>query len=91
MKVLVFDNSGSGRSTFAKQSASEHGLAHLDLDAIGWEPGRISVQRPAVAIEASLATFVSNYSSWVIEGCYGELVQAASVHFTELIFINPGA
>ena len=90
MKVLVFGNSGSGKSTFAKQLASEHGLAHLDLDSIVWEPGKIAVQRPAHAIEASLAAFVSEHPSWVVEGCYGELVLAASAHCTELVFLNPG-
>lgn len=90
MKVVVFGNSGSGKSTFAKQLALEHGLAHLDLDSIVWEPGKIAVQRPTAAIAASLATFVAEQSNWVIEGCYGDLVQAASVHCTELIFLNPG-
>jgi adenylate kinase family enzyme len=90
MKVVVFGNSGSGKSTLARQLATEHGLAHLDLDSIVWEPGKIAVQRPVDAIEASLAAFVSGHASWVIEGCYGELVQAASVHCTELVFLNPG-
>lgn len=90
MKVLVFGNSGSGKSTFAKQLVSAHGLAHLDLDSIVWEPGKIAVQRSADAIEGSLVAFLSEHDSWVIEGCYGELVQAASVHCTELVFLNPG-
>ncbi|GAB2668760.1 P-loop NTPase family protein [Arenimonas aestuarii] len=90
MKVLVFGNSGSGKSTFAAELAQEHGLAHLDLDAIVWEPGKIAVQRPADAVAASLSQFLSQHGSWVIEGCYGELVAAASSHCTELVFLNPG-
>lgn len=90
MKVLVFGNSGSGKSTLAKRLAEEHGLAHLDLDLIVWEPGKVAVQRTDDAIAASLTAFLSAHSRWVIEGCYGELVQAASRHCSELVFLNPG-
>jgi len=90
LKVLVFGNSGSGKSTLAKQLVEGHGLAHLDLDSIVWEPGKIAVQRSADAIAASLSAFLSKHPCWVIEGCYGELVQAASHHCTELVFLNPG-
>ncbi len=90
MRFLVFGNSGAGKSTLAKELAAQHGLALLDLDSIVWEPGKVAVQRPPDAIAASLAAFLSQHSCWVIEGCYGELVQAASHHCTELVFLNPG-
>ncbi|MFH1600103.1 MAG: shikimate kinase [Pseudomonadota bacterium] len=90
MRVLVFGNSGSGKSTLAARLAAQRALAHLDLDAIVWEPGKIAVQRPAQAIAASLADFISSHERWVIEGCYGELVEAAASHCTELVFLNPG-
>lgn len=90
MRVLVFGNSGSGKSTLAKQLAGANDLAHLDLDSIVWEPHTIAVQRSTGAIAESLAAFLSKHSRWVIEGCYGELVRAASHHCTELVFLNPG-
>lgn len=90
MKVLIFGNSGSGKSTMASCLAGEHGLAHLDLDSIVWEPGKVAVLRPEGAIAASLASFLDEHARWVIEGCYGELVEAASSHCTELVFLNPG-
>ena len=90
MRVLVFGNSGSGKSTLAANLAGQHGLAHLDLDCIVWEPGQVAVQRSTDAIAASLASFISRHHDWVIEGCYGELVAAASSHCTELVFLNPG-
>lgn len=90
MKALVFGNSGSGKSTFARALADEHGLAHLDLDAIVWEPGKIAVQRDPRAILASLMAFIESEPRWVIEGCYGELVRAAAAHCSELVFLNPG-
>jgi len=90
MKVLVFGNSGSGKSTFARQLSREQSLPHLDLDTIVWEPGEVAVQRPPEAIAASLAEFLAENQRWVIEGCYGELVEATSAHCTELVFLNPG-
>ena len=89
MRILVFGNSGSGKSTLATRLAAQIALAHLDLDAIVWEPGKIAVQRPAQAIAASLSDFISSHERWVIEGCYGELVEAAANHCTELVFLNP--
>ncbi len=90
MKVLVFGNSGSGKSTYAKALAQEYDLAHLDLDAIVWEPEKIAVQRDADAIADSLTAFLTSHDRWVIEGCYGELVNTASSYCTELVFLNPG-
>jgi adenylate kinase family enzyme len=90
MRVLVFGNSGSGKSTLAKRLSEEHRLAHLDLDSIVWEPGQIAVQRQPESIAASLSAFLAERESWVIEGCYGELVEAASTHCTEIVFLNPG-
>jgi adenylate kinase family enzyme len=90
MRVLVFGNSGSGKSTYARTLAVQEGLAHLDLDSIVWEPGKIAVQRSPESAATSLKSFIDSHAAWVIEGCYGELVQAASDHCTLLVFLNPG-
>jgi adenylate kinase family enzyme len=90
MKVLVYGNSGAGKSTYAQALAARHGLSHLDLDSIVWEPGKIAVQRDPQSIAGSLMGFVACQSDWVIEGCYGELVESASAHCTRLVFLNPG-
>jgi adenylate kinase family enzyme len=90
MKLLVFGNSGSGKSTYARMLAEAHGLIHLDLDSIVWEPGQIAVQRSSDAIRASLEAFISRHARWVIEGCYGELIEAAAAHCDQLVFLNPG-
>ena len=90
MKVLLFGNSGSGKSTLAHRMAAEHGLAHLDLDGIVWEPRKVAVQRPMAAVRADLQAFMTGQERWVIEGCYGELVRAALPFCTELWFLDPG-
>ena len=90
MRILIFGNSGSGKSTRAKALASEHGIPHLDLDTIVWEPGQVAVQRPLDAILTSLEEYLAANDTWVIEGCYGELVAAAAARCTQLEFLNPG-
>ncbi len=90
MKILLYGNSGSGKSTSAAALAQAHELDHLDLDSIVWEPGKVAVQRPAQAIAESLSAFIADHPRWVVEGCYGELVQSASAHCTVLVFLNPG-
>lgn len=90
MRVLVFGNSGSGKSTLAARLARTNTLAHLDLDAIVWEPGQVAVARAPEAVLASLQAFLDSHDRWVIEGCYGELVEAAAGRCTELVFLNPG-
>lgn len=90
MKLLVFGNSGSGKSTFARAAAARHGLAHLDLDSIVWEPGKVAVERPRGEVLRSLGEFLDANERWVIEGCYGELVEVAAARCTELYFLDPG-
>ena len=67
MKVLVYGNSGSGKSTYARALVAQHGLAHLDLDSIVWEPGKIAVPREPQAVLASLVAFISTHQKWVID------------------------
>jgi hypothetical protein len=55
-----------------------------------WEPNQIAELRPASAIRASLEAFITANPTWVIEGCYGDLVEAAASRATELVFLNPG-
>lgn len=90
MRVLVFGNSGSGKSTYATALETRERIPHLDLDTIVWVPNQIAVMRPAEAIRASLEAFIAANADWVIEGCYGELVEAAASRASELVFLNPG-
>jgi adenylate kinase family enzyme len=87
-RILIYGNSGSGKTTMARAVAAEHGLEHLDLDLIAWDaPGE---RRSPEASVAMLEEFFASHPEWVIEGCYGGLVEAALPHCTELRFLNPG-
>ena len=54
MRLLIIGNSGSGKSWRARTLAAQHGLPHLDLDTIVWEPGQIAVPRAPEQVRADL-------------------------------------
>lgn len=86
----MMGNSGSGKSSKAREMAERHELAHLDLDTIYFEPGKIAVARPMAQVLADLHAFIGRHAAWVVEGCYGDVIEAALPHCGELIFMNPG-
>ena len=89
MRVLIFGNSGAGKSFHAQRLARRHALAHLDLDTLVWEPGAPAVPRPAGAARRDLDAFIARHAAWAIEGCYGELIEAAAPYSTELLWLDP--
>jgi len=89
-RIVVFGNSGSGKSTLARQFSSKHGLAHLDLDTLAWQDTSPPARRPIEDSFAEITQFVSTHQSWVIEGCYSDLLSLATKTASEVIFLNPG-
>ncbi len=90
MKVVLLGNAGSGKSTMAKRliAESESAIALLSLDQIAWNP---DVQRKPLTDSMALMTaFIRQHDQWIIEGCYGDLVEVALPHCDELRFLNPG-
>lgn len=85
---LIFGNSGAGKSTLAKAIAREAGLAHLDLDTLAWEPV-MPPQRKSLAESARLIKdFTTANESWVIEGCYADLLELLAEVADKIIFMN---
>lgn len=87
-KIIIFGNSASGKSTMAKKLAQKHQLAHLDLDTLAWlptnPPQRASLTDSIKKVEA----FTNNNQSWVIEGCYADLLTHVSSMANEAIFMD---
>lgn len=87
-RILIFGNSGAGKSTLAKAIAREAGLAHLDLDTLAWEP-EMPPRRKSLADSGKLITdFTSDNDSWVIEGCYTDLLELLADTADKIIFMN---
>jgi hypothetical protein len=83
-RVIIYGNAGSGKTTMARTL----GLPHLGLDHIAW--AETAVRKPLAESLAALEAFLAAHAEWVIDGCYGDLVEAALPYCTELRFLNPG-
>lgn len=88
MRIIIFGNSGSGKSTMARQLVGENNAALLSLDAIAWQ--RETIRKPLDESIRELLTFIHAHPQWVIEGCYADLIAPALPFCTELRFLNPG-
>lgn len=86
--VLIFGNSGSGKSTFAKKLTQTDNLAHLDLDTLAWQDTVPPKRKPLIESERELLAFIQSNESWVIEGGYVDLLEMAKPYASELIFLN---
>lgn len=88
MNIVIYGNSGSGKTTLARQLASTRGAAVLSLDAIAWMGGvERALHKECVR---AMHEFMAAHEAWIMEGCYGSLVEAALPHAELLIFLNPG-
>lgn len=90
MRIVILGNAGSGKSTLAKSLARTQRMPMLDLDTLVWEPDLVAVQRPDELVFSDLAQFCRESDDWVIEGCYGDLVESVLRHRPLLIFLEPG-
>jgi len=90
MRVAILGNSGSGKSTLAAALATARGAPCIDLDTIAWEPGQSAVLRDEALARADVGAFCRGNRSWVIEGCYSNLIEAAFEFSPNLVFLNPG-
>lgn len=84
-RIIIYGNAGSGKTTMARGL----GLPMLSLDHIAWAES--AVRAPMEESLAALDAFIAQHAEWVIEGCYGDLIEHAAKHATELRFLNPGA
>jgi adenylate kinase family enzyme len=89
MRLAIFGNAGSGKSTLARSLAGD-GVAVLDLDTIAWAPNSGAILRSQYAAVDDLWRFCSSHSEWIVEGCYGDLIEAVLPWKPQLIFLNPG-
>ena len=87
-KILIFGNSGSGKSTLAKRLCSADGLSHLDLDNLAWQPTVPPERKTLKESESGVLNFINSNDSWVIEGCYSDLLEIAIPFSNEIIFMN---
>lgn len=87
-KIIIFGNSSSGKSTLAKKLAQQEQLPHLDLDTIAWLPVVPPTRSPLVSSKQQIDNFIETNDTWVIEGCYTDLLALVVTQASEIIFMN---
>lgn len=60
----------------------------MDLDTVAWEPG--PRRRPLQQSAALIGDFLEGDSGWIVEGCYGDLIERVLPRATTVLFLNPG-
>lgn len=87
-RLLLLGNAGSGKSRLARRWAQRLGIETLCLDSIAY--GQDDQRRPlADSIEAARA-FIARHPGWIIEGCYGDILEPLLPSAQFLVFLNPG-
>ncbi len=87
-KILVFGNSGAGKTTLARALCDSEKLAHLDLDTLAWEPTSPPERKALTESKKGITKFINANPSWVIEGCYADLLEMAVPYSSEIVFMN---
>ena len=90
MGIVIFGNSGSGKSTIARALGKVASVPVLDLDTIAWKEDQPGVREDVVVSLEKLKAFRLENERWIIEGCYSGLISAAAEYASEIIFLNPG-
>ncbi|WP_286222185.1 GNAT family N-acetyltransferase [Marinobacter apostichopi] len=89
MKVILMGNAGSGKSTLAKELSAKNSAERLSLDEVAFKRGTPE-RRPLQESIQAVKHFIQENESWIIEGCYSDIIEAILDECEELIFLNPG-
>lgn len=85
---MIFGNSGSGKSTLAKSLALKGKFPHLDLDTVAWQPVTPPQRKDISESSIIINDFLSSNKSWVVEGCYSDLLELVMPSADEVIYLN---
>lgn len=86
--MVILGNAGSGKSTLSKKLIAMEPAARLSLDDVAFDAGpeRRQLQESINQVKR----FIADNDSWIIEGCYADIIEAILADCDELIFLNPG-
>lgn len=88
MKLILLGNAGSGKSTLSKKIIAGGATARLSLDEVAFQEG--TERRPVADSITEVMRFIREHDSWIIEGCYADIIEGVLQACDELIFLNPG-
>jgi GTPase SAR1 family protein len=91
IRFAILGNSGAGKTTFARRLGHDHQIQPIDLDTVYWEPDSSGVARPLKVSGQILMKMLRDRDSWIIEGCYEDLIGEVLLLEPTLLFVDPGS
>ncbi|MEW8562530.1 MAG: shikimate kinase [Candidatus Thiodiazotropha sp.] len=88
MKTVLLGNAGAGKTTLASQLIQQEPAARLSLDELAFSEG--AERRSLEESIGDALQFINTNQSWIIEGCYSDIVEPLLPYANTLIFLNPG-
>jgi adenylate kinase family enzyme len=88
MKIILLGNAGAGKSTLSRRLLAKHPAARLSLDEVAFQSG--TERRPLQDSITDVKRWIVDNDSWIIEGCYADIIEPLLEHCDQLIFLNPG-
>lgn len=86
-RILIIDNSGSGKSWLAAQLAERLNIREVNLDTIVWQPGGFNQKQPQHEIDLAIEALAQE-PSWVVEGVFGALAEQLLDAADTLLFLD---
>jgi adenylate kinase family enzyme len=88
MRVAVIGSSGSGKSTLAKRLGGRLNLAHIELDAINWQPGwrGLNADDPEEFVRRVKAAITEE--AWITDGNYSQVLPHILRRATHVVWLD---
>jgi hypothetical protein len=86
-RLLIIGNSGAGKTVLARRLGEASGIRVHSLDDFRWMPGGFRVMRDHETALA-LAREAAAQESWIVEGVFGWMAEAAMDRAQALIWLD---
>jgi len=88
MRVVIVCTSGAGKTTLARRLSHEFGLAHVELDAINWQPGWRALYEEDLPEFTRRVAAATAGERWVCDGAYGRVRDVLWPRATHLVWLD---
>jgi len=87
-RIIVIGTPSAGKTTLARNIAGRLGLAHIELDAINWQPDWRDLDRHDQPEFVRRVTLAVQAKRWVADGNYASVRDMLWRHATHLLWLD---
>ncbi|HLP52052.1 MAG TPA: hypothetical protein VK154_14285 [Chitinophagales bacterium] len=85
-RIVIVGTSGSGKSTLARKLAAKHGIKHIELDVLYWQPNWTETPMPQFLQKIEKA--MAQNPNWVICGNYNVAKKLTLPAATDIVWLD---